>query len=86
MNLNNNINLQQDTTYFTVLNWTDMEPPPGIETFYFINNNTSLSELIKLLNRYDNAPSKGKKKLAIRIQDQINLNALVAIPKFKMIL
>ena len=41
-------NSQQDTTYYTALNWTDMGPPAGTETFYFINSFEPLTELTKL--------------------------------------
>ena len=37
-----NIVSHQDTAYFTAFNWGDMGPPPGIETFYFINSIESL--------------------------------------------
>ena len=40
--------------------------------FYFINSINSLSELDKLMQRYDKAPPKGKSKLAIRIQEALN--------------
>ena len=62
----------QDTLNLAVLNWNQMEQPPGIETFYFINSIASLSELMTLLTRYDNAPPKGKSKLSQRIQDKID--------------
>ena len=71
-NEDKNIESKQDTSYFTAFNWGDMGPPPGTETFYFINSFKSLADLITLLNRYDQAPSKGQAKLAIRIQDKIN--------------
>lgn len=72
MLLDKNISSEQEMTYFTALHSTEMEPPTGTETFYFINSITSLSELISLLNRYDKAPPRGKMKLATRIEDQIN--------------
>ena len=62
-----NIASLQDTSYFTAFHWGDMHPPPGIETFYFINSTTSFSKLISLLGRYDIAPPKGREKLAIHI-------------------
>ena len=62
----------QDTLYVSVLYWTKMLKPPGIETFYFINSHNSLSELEKLVQRYDKAPPKGKSKLAIRIQEKLD--------------
>ena len=63
---------QQDTTYYTALNWTDIEPPSGTETFYFINSFEPLTKLTELFKKYDRAPAKGQKKLAKRIQDEIN--------------
>jgi len=63
----------QDTLYVYPLQWTEMETPTGLETFYFINSNESLSDLKTVLGRYQDAPSKGKSKLAVRIQDNINL-------------
>ena len=62
----------QDTVYAYPLPWREMERPPGIETFYFINTTESLSDLIITLSRYDNAPPKGQEKLAKRIQDKID--------------
>ena len=62
----------QDTLYVPALQWSDMEKPPGIETFYFINSIESFSDLITLLGRYDKAPPKGRSKLAILIQDKID--------------
>ena len=63
----------QDTVYAYPLLWSEMERPPGIETFYFINTTESLSDLIITLSRYDNAPPKGQEKLSKRIQDTIDL-------------
>ena len=63
----------QDTLYVYPLHWTEMKTPTGLETFYFINSNESLSDLNTMLGRYVNAPPKGKSKLAVRIQDKINL-------------
>ena len=62
----------QDTLYVYPLQWTEMETPTGLETFYFINSNESLSDLNTMLGRYTRAPPKGKLKLAVRIQDKIN--------------
>ena len=62
----------EDTLYVYPLHWTPMNLPPGIETFYFINSINLISELDKLMQRYDKAPPKGKTKLAIRIQEQID--------------
>ena len=66
------IETNQDTLYSTALHWTIMENPPGLETFYFVNSTTSLSELSTLVNRYQNAPPKGQAKLSKRIQEQID--------------
>ena len=63
----------QDTLYVYPLHWNEMNEPTGLETFYFINSNESLSDLNTMLGRYENAPPKGKSKLAVRIQDNINL-------------
>jgi len=63
----------QDTIYASALLWAEMEKPPGIETFYFINTTESLSELNSLLARYEKAPPKGKAKLSVRIQDRVDL-------------
>jgi hypothetical protein len=62
----------QDISYVTALHWAKMMPPSGIETFYFINSAESLSDLKTVLGRYQDAPPKGKSKLAVRIQDKIN--------------
>ena len=62
----------QDTLYVSALHWNDMKIPTGLEIFYFINSNESLSDLNTMLGRYEKAPPKGKTKLAVRIQDKIN--------------
>jgi hypothetical protein len=62
----------QDTLYVYPVKWSEMQTPTGLETFYFINSNESLSDLNTMLGRYDRAPPKGKSKLAVRIQDKIN--------------
>ena len=69
-----NINTQslQDTIYFRAWGWGEMQLPPGIETFYFINTTESLSDLVTTLGRYDKAPPKGQEKLAKRIQEKID--------------
>ena len=61
-----------DTSYFTAFNWGDMGPPPGIETFYFINSISPMKALTSLLGRYEKAPPKGQIKLASLIQDKID--------------
>ena len=72
MLLDEDISFEQETAYFTALHPTEMGPPSGSETFYFINSIGSLSELTSLLNRYDKAPEKGKIKLASKIESKIN--------------
>ena len=62
----------QDTLYMSALHWAKMKKPTGLETFYFINSNESLSDLNTMLGRYEKAPPKGKSKLAVRIQGKIN--------------
>ena len=62
----------QDTLYAYPLQWSEMGAPTGLETFYFINSNESLSGLNTMLERYGREPPKGKSKLAVRIQDKIN--------------
>ena len=62
----------QDTLYVYPLPWRKMDIPIGLETFYFINSNETLSDLNTMLGRYERAPPKGKLKLAVRIQDKIN--------------
>ena len=63
---------QLDTIYTTALPWNSFKDPTGNETFYFINSSTPLTELTKLIGRYDKAPEKAKVKLANRIQGQID--------------
>ena len=62
----------QDTLYVYPLPWRKMDIPIGLETFYFINSNETLSDLNTILGSYERAPPKGKLKLAVRIQDKIN--------------
>ena len=62
----------QDTVYVYPLQWSEMRKPPGIETFYFINSTESLSDLVTMLGRYDEAPPRGQEKLAKRIQEKID--------------
>ena len=61
----------QDTLYTTVLRG-ELTAPPGNETFYLINSLSPLTDLAKLVNRYENAPPKGQEKLARKIQAQLN--------------
>ncbi|MBC8257204.1 MAG: hypothetical protein H8E85_07855 [Candidatus Marinimicrobia bacterium] len=60
-----------DTLYTTILRG-GLTNPVGNETFYLLNSNEPLSELIKLLSRYESAPKKGKIKLAKRIQTHLD--------------
>ena len=62
---------EQDTVYQTVLRG-GLVDPKGIETFYFINSKTQLTELEKLMARYGRAPDKARVKLANRIQGMID--------------
>ena len=61
-----------DTIYASALPWSPLSDPPGYETFYFINSRAPLTELTKLMGRYDKAPEKAKIKLANRIQRLID--------------
>lgn len=60
-----------DTLYTTILRG-GLTNPPGDETFYLINSYTPLTDLAKLLSRYEEAPMKGQLKLAKKIQAQLN--------------
>ena len=61
-----------DTLYNTVLHWSQFSDPAGFETFYLINSNLVLSDLHKLINRYDKVNEKGKMKLAKLIQNELD--------------
>jgi len=61
----------QDTLYTTVLRG-GLTDPPGNETFYLINSLSPCTDLTKLVNRYENAPPKGRAKLSRKIQAQLN--------------
>ena len=62
---------EQDTVYLKALHG-GLVDPIGIETFYFINSKTQLTELEKLMARYGRAPDKARVKLANRIQGMID--------------
>ena len=62
----------QDTVFVTALYWTELMDPIGIETFYFINSYEAQADLVQLLDRYIKAPNKAKKKIANRLQAQID--------------
>ena len=59
-----------DTLYNTVLHWSQFSDPTGFETFYLINANESLNELVKLMSRYDNVNPKGRIKLGKLIEKE----------------
>ena len=61
-----------DTLYNTVLHWSQFSDPVGFETFYLINANESLNELVKLMGRYDNVNAKGKMKLSKLIEKELD--------------
>ena len=61
-----------DTIYASALPWSKLSDPTGYETFYFINSRAPLTELTKLIRRYDKAPEKAQVKLANRIQGLID--------------
>ncbi len=62
---------KQDTLYATILQG-GLTNPPGNETFYLLNSNEPMSELTKLLFRYESAPNKAKIKLAKKIQVELD--------------
>ena len=61
-----------DTLYNTVLHWSQFSDPTGFETFYLINANESLNELVKLMSRYDNVNPKGRMKLGKLIEKELD--------------
>jgi hypothetical protein len=61
-----------DTIYASALPWSPLSDPPGYETFYFINSRAPLTELTKLMRRYEKAPEKAQVKLTNRIQEMID--------------
>ena len=71
-NINSNATSKQDTTYRTVFPFNTFIDPPGWETFYLINSVTTQLELIKLIERFQNAPEKAQVKLANQIQAKID--------------
>ena len=60
------------TIYTTVLHWSELSDPIGIETFFFINSSVVLDNLLSLLQRYDKVNAKGRIKLAKKIQNEID--------------
>jgi len=61
-----------DTLYNTVLHWSQFSDPAGFETFYLINANESLNDLVKLMSRYDNVNAKGRIKLGKLIEKELD--------------
>ena len=72
--LNSNATSRQDTTYKIAFAFNKFIGTPGPETFYLINSITPQLKLIKLIGRYEEAPTKAQEKLANQIQ--ANLDAL----------
>ena len=62
---------KMDTLYTTILQG-NLKNPPGLEIFYLLNSEKPLSDLTKLISRYDSAPEKGKIKLGKKIQSHID--------------
>ena len=61
-----------DTIYTTVLHWSPLSDPIGFETFFLINSNLELENLLALFKRYNKVNEKGKIKLAKKIQNEID--------------
>ena len=61
-----------DTIYTTVLHWSKLTDPTGYETFFILNSNFELENLLALLKRYDQVNAKGKIKLAKKIQYELD--------------
>ena len=61
-----------DTIYPTVLNWSKLTDPPGYESFFMINSNFELENLLVLFKRYNKVNEKDKMELAEQIQDEID--------------
>jgi len=70
--INSNAVSKQDTTYKIAFPFNAFSDPPGLETFYLINSITPQLELIKLIERFQNAPEKAQVKLANQIQAKID--------------
>jgi hypothetical protein len=69
--LSNSVDLP-DTIYATVLPWSPFTDPTGYETFFLINSTTVRENLTNLFKRYDKTNEKGRKKLAKKIQNEID--------------
>ena len=72
IDINSNAASKQDTTYRIAYPFNAFTDPPGLETFYLINSITPQLELIKLIERFQNAPEKAQVKLANQIQAKID--------------
>ena len=60
-----------DTIYTTVLHWTQFSDPAGYETFFLINSNNEQEHLLDLFMHYEKVNDKGRKKVAKKIQQEI---------------
>jgi len=64
-----------DTIYAKILPWTQFSDPSGYETFFLINSAQVQENLINLFKYYNKVNEKGKKKVAKKIQNELdNLN------------
>ena len=61
-----------ETIYTTVLHWSPLSDPIGFETFFLINSNLELDNLLALFKRYNKVNEKGRIKLAKKIQNEID--------------
>ena len=61
-----------DTIYTTVLYWSKLTDPPGFESFFMINSNFELENLLVLFKRYNKVNEKDKMELAEQIQNEID--------------
>ena len=63
---------QPDTIYSTVLYWSQLTDPAGIETFFLINSSFKLESLTAMFTRYNKVNAKGRMKLAKKIQMELD--------------
>ena len=61
-----------DTIFTTVLHWTQFDDPAGQETFFLVNSHNEQNDILNLFKTYDTVNVKGKKKLAKKIQNEID--------------
>ena len=61
-----------DTIFTTVLYWSKITDPAGYETFFLINSTLARENLFNLFTRYDKVNTKGRVKLAKKIQYEID--------------